>query len=95
MDKKEILQEDREAYAEFFIVKKWIKTDKELLKKEYEDKGLDTPCDGLVKTKDDAIKATRYYKAFYNKLVLEGPISEDVDKGFKRILDKYNPDNYS
>ena len=91
---KNILQEYQEAYEQFIIVKKWIKYNKDLLAEEYTSKDLSIPCDGYVQTKDDAIKAVRYYKAFYNKLVVEGETNEKIDMAFERTFKKYDPEKW-
>lgn len=83
------MTEYEQAYREFFVAKKWIKGNKELLKAEYADNGLDIPCDGYVQTKRDARKALRYYNAFHMKLLREGSTNEKIDACFKKTKDKY------
>jgi hypothetical protein len=83
------MTEYEQAYREFFIAKKWMKGNKELLKAEYEDNELDIPCDGYVQTKEHAAKAVRYYKAFRDKLIKENDLSEQAKIAFKRTINKY------
>ncbi len=77
------------ARNEFYIEKTWVKINTDLMKEEYADKGLAVPCDGLVKTKDDAQKAVVYYTAFYNKLEYENKINIDIMTVFNNTINKY------
>lgn len=83
------MTEYEQAYEEFFVKKKWLKSNLKLLTEYYADNDLDVPCDGYVQTKADAKKAVRYYKAFYDKLVTEGSTNEEIDACFKRTIEKY------
>ncbi len=78
----------------FYIRKTWIKLNPDLVKKEYTDEGLDIPCDGWVRTKEDAKKAVAYYKAFYNKLEYENKLTVDIIEAFVRTIKKYTNYEY-
>lgn len=77
------------AYQSFYIEKKWIKGSKRLLEEGYTSRGLAVPCDGLVETKEDAIIAVRYYKAFREKIKAEGRLTPAIEESFKRTIKKY------
>ena len=78
-----------EARNAFYIRKTWIKLNHDLVKKEYTDEGLDIPCDGWIRTKEDAKKAVVYYKAFFNKLKYEDKLNKKIEEAFNRTIKKY------
>lgn len=81
--------EYEQAYKEFFVEKKWLKANLKLLEEYYGNQELEVPCDGYVQTKRDAIKAVRYYKAFYDKTKQEGKLTKEAETGINRTIKKY------
>lgn len=79
----------KEARNAFYIKKTWMKSDPDFLKERYTRNCLGIPCDGLVKTKEDAEKAVAFYTAFYNKLEYENKLNDGIKEAFNRTIKKY------
>jgi len=84
-----IYKEYEKARNKFYIKKKWIKSNPDLLKEEYTDKGLKIPCDGLVTSEEEAKDAVAFYKAFYKKLEYENKLNDTIKESFNRTINKY------
>ena len=85
-----IYKKYEEARDRYFIKKKWIKSNPDLMKQEYTDKGLSIPCDGLVKAKEDAKNAVLFFTAFFQKLKYENKLTNEIEESFKKTIEKYS-----
>ncbi len=85
----DIYEKYKEARNNFYIEKKWVAKNLDLLKTEYTDEGLDIPCEGFVRNKEDAEKAVIFYTAFYNKLEYENKLNDKIKETFARTIKKY------